>query len=248
MKIALAQIKLFKGNITKNIALHQAAIASAVAQKADAIFFPELSLTGYEPTLTNELKIELTDERLLAFQEISDTKNIIIGIGAPLNFEKGVQIAMLIFQPNRSVLAYAKQFLHEDELPYFISGDKQVFIENGDWKIAPAICYESLQTAHLDHVLAKKATIYLASVAKPQRGIDKANPYFSKMAKEKRITILMVNSVGFCDNFESAGQSAIWNVNGELQGQLSETEVGILIYDVSKNIKGCFNFRETNIA
>ena len=231
MSIALAQIKPFKGDISKNIALHQVVIASAVAQKAKAIFFPELSLTGYEPELANELKIELTDKRLLVFQELSDAKNITIGIGAPLKCEEGVQIAMLIFQPDRSVLAYAKQLLHEDELPYFVSGNQQVFIQVGDLKIAPAICYESLQKAHLDYVLTKKATVYLASVAKPQRGIEKAYPYFAKMAKEKGITILMVNSVGFCDDFESAGQSAIWNAEGKLYGQLSEKDAGILIYD-----------------
>jgi predicted amidohydrolase len=41
----------------------------------------------------------------------------------------------------------------------------------------------------------------------------------------------MCNSVGFCDNFESAGQTSAWNEDGILLGQLDSKEEGALIFD-----------------
>jgi predicted amidohydrolase len=58
MKIGKAQIELTKGDIEKNIEIHKRWIKRAVAENADLVAFPELSLTGYEPALAGELAME----------------------------------------------------------------------------------------------------------------------------------------------------------------------------------------------
>ena len=55
MKIALVQARPVKGDIEANIAAHKRLIGLAVLNGADMIIFPELSITGYEPELANEL-------------------------------------------------------------------------------------------------------------------------------------------------------------------------------------------------
>jgi len=80
MKLCAAQIRPFKGNIQKNIEAHKRFIELAVSYKADIIIFPELSLTGYEPTLAKELATTQDDKRLDEFQSISDTKKITVGV------------------------------------------------------------------------------------------------------------------------------------------------------------------------
>ena len=55
MKIAVAQARPVKGDIQANISNHLKLIEQASLEGADAVFFPELSLTGYEPTLAKEL-------------------------------------------------------------------------------------------------------------------------------------------------------------------------------------------------
>jgi len=87
------------------------------------------------------------------------------------------------------------------------------------------------QATHLKNAIALGANIYVASVAKSQKGIDKAQVYFPKVAKKHSIPILMVNCFGYCDNFQSAGQSMIWNKEGEVIGRLADKETGLLIYD-----------------
>jgi predicted amidohydrolase len=88
------------------------------------IIFPELSLTGYEPTLAKELAIHQDDKRLDDFQQISDLHGITIGLGAPTKGSKGICISMIFFQPHRERRLYSKKYLHADEYPYFVSGSK----------------------------------------------------------------------------------------------------------------------------
>lgn len=232
MKIALAQIKPISGDINQNIAYHKAIILEAIHNGAKAIFFPELSITGYEPHLANELKITHTDTRLDIFREISTKHQVTIGLGAPIRTnEETPEIALLIFQPQQEITSYSKQILHEDEYPFFKKGKHNTIIQIDQVKIAPAICYESLQKEHLKSAIDHGAEIYLALVAKPQRGISKAYTYFLQAAKQYNIPILMVNSTGFCDNFESVGQSAAWNEKGQLINKL-DADVGILYVDI----------------
>lgn len=231
MRICVIQIKPDKGNINRNIKYHKNWIESAVSEKADLIFFPELSLTGYEPELAKELASNKDDSRLNVFQEISDQYEITIGVGLPTNSKSGILISMVIFQPNRSSQTYSKQKLHSDEKTYFVEGNEQIILEINDKKIAPAICYESLQPEHSDNAKRLGANIYLASVAKSQNGIEKAYLHFSKIAKKYAMPVLMSNCIGFCDNFQSNGQSAIWDKEGILKGKLESNKEGMLIFD-----------------
>lgn len=80
-------------------------------------------------------------------------------------------------------------------------------------------------------MLTLGAELYLASVAKSQIGIEKAFGHFPKTALKYSIPTLLCNCIGHCDNFESAGQSSIWGIDGKLISQLDNENEGILIYD-----------------
>lgn len=231
MKISIAQTRSIKGNISANIDAHKEIIELAVSYKVDSLFFPELSLTGYEPALARELATNENSDQFEEFQEISDKNKITIGVGVPTKTNNAIRISMMIFQPNVSRQTYSKQLLHTDEFPYFVSGKKQTILIVDNKKIAPAICYESLHPDHSDHAKKLGAEIYIASVAKSQNEINNALTYYSEVAKKLSITVLMSNCIGYCDNFESAVQSAIWSNRGELAGQLDNTLEGLLIFD-----------------
>lgn len=231
MKICVAQTKPFKGDIERNIESHKRLIEISVSYKTDIIVFPELSLTSYEPLLAKKLATSQFDKRLDVFQIISDTKNITICIGLPTNSNSGIQISMVIFQPKKDRQIYSKQYLHEDEFPYFVNGKQQVLLTIDNKKIAPAICYESLLPEHSENVFKSGAEIYIASVAKSANGISKAFKHYPGIAQQYSMIVLMSNCIGHCDNFESAGKSSIWNKNGLLLGQLNESDEGLLIID-----------------
>ena len=231
MKIAIAQTKPIKGAIEKNIEAHKKWIHLAIKHHTDFIFFPELSLTGYEPKLAANLAIEKGDIRIFDFQKISDKHQISIGIGLPTKEDTKVKISMLIFQPNKPVITYSKQYLHTDEKPYFVNGNTQAYLTIKNEKIAPAICYESLQIEHTKNAYQNNATIYIASVAKSKNGVEKSSKQYANIAKFFSMTVLMANSVGFCDDFKSVGTSAIWDAEGNLRGKLDNKNEGLLIYN-----------------
>ena len=231
MKICTTQIKPLKGNIEGNIESHKIFIELAASGGADLIFFPELSLTGYEPKLADKLAVKYDDECLNELQIISDKRNITISAGLPTRGEKGILISMVIFQPREVRQLYSKQYLHSDELPYFTEGEKQVILKIGGENIAPAIYYESLLPEHSEDAVKCGAGIYIASVAKPSGGLQKAFKRYPEIAKKYSMPIVMSNSVEQCSDFICAGRSSVWNGKGELLGQLDETNEGILIFD-----------------
>ena len=211
MKIAVAQSKPIRGNIISNIENHQPLIRLAVAHGAGMIIFPELSITGYEPELAKELATDINDTRLDDFQKISDRGEITIGIGMPLKSETGTLISMIIFQPHLPRQVYAKQHLHQDEEPYFVNGQEQLYLVKENIKIAPAICYEISVPEHSAHAHASGAGIYIASAAKSAEGVEKATKTLSDIAKQYSMTVLLSNCIGHCDNFEGGGQTSAWN-------------------------------------
>lgn len=241
MRIAVAQTRPIKGNIEANISNHQQLINLAISQRADAIFFPELSITGYEPSLAAELATDISDNRLDIFPRISDKNNITIAVGLPTHGKDGILITMVIFQPGKPPQAYSKQHLHSDELPFFINGDEQVFISCDSQTIAPGICYETSLPVHWENVHQHGASVYVASVAKTAEGIERSAKIFSEMARKYAMTVLLSNSLGPADNFLSAGKSAAWNPAGMLVAQLDDVREGILVYDTSTGLANSIN-------
>lgn len=230
MKICLAQTKPVKGDVAANITNHVQLIQLAIQQGANTVLFPELSITGYEPTLAKALATTPGDSRFAIFQKISDTNNLTIIIGVPLQTTKGVTISLLLFQPRQQRESYAKQFLHPDEEPFFVSGKKQSYLVG---ESALAICYELSVPVHAENAYQSGAKIYLASVAKTAEGVDKARERLAAIAKQFSMTTLMVNCIGPCDGVICDGRSAVWNNNGQLLGQLPADKEGILVLDTA---------------
>lgn len=236
MRICIAQTKSEKGKVEENIENHLVLIKHAIKSNSDLIIFPELSITNYEPELANELATDLEDCIFDPFQDLSNKNQITIGIGMPTKSFDGINISMLIFQPNQKRTIYSKRLLHSDELPYFVSSNNQPFLNIKEKNIGLGICYETLQREHFIVAKENNADIYVASVSKPERGTDKAYIYFPSIAKEFETPILMANSVGYSDNFLSNGLSSIWNRKGELVGQLDKENQGLLIYDTESDL------------
>lgn len=231
MKICIAQTRPVKGDVQQNMEDHLQIIKQAIGLNANLIVFPELSITGYEPELAKKLATDASNSMFDPFQVLADKNNVTIGIGMPTQHIDGIRISILMFQPSKERIVYSKQTLHSDELPYFVNGDTQVYLNIGKERIAFGICYETLQREHLLNAHNNGANIYIASVAKSKEGIKKAYAHFPVMAKELNIPILMANCVGFCDNFLSAGASAVWDSEGKLVSKLNSVDSGLLIYD-----------------
>jgi predicted amidohydrolase len=235
MKVALGQLRPQCGNISYNIDHHIKFIRLACTYKCDVIFFPELSITSYEPNLAKYLMCSIHDSRFIQFQNICDEVGIVICVGVPTIFDEHVDdvnskpmISMAIFQPYQTVIKYSKQILHNDEFPFFNNGSDQVMLSLKDHIFGLSICYESRLMKHFDKCIELGSTIYIASVAKSQKGLSIAEDHYKSISKTN--PVLMVNAVGDMDNFLSVGGSGVW-IQGRTHFQAG-CEEGCIVHDI----------------
>lgn len=233
MKLCAVQYASVTGDIEANVARHVEFVELAATHDAELIFFPELSLTGYEPTLAKGLATHQEDPRLDVFQRLSVDHGMVIAAGLPLVTSGKPQIGMVVFQPHVGRLAYAKQRLHDDELPYFSPGERPMLIETREHRLALAICFESLLSDHAATAASLGADGYLASVAKLAPGMDEAYACYATFSREHAMTILMANCVGACDGDLGGGRSASWLDRGKRVATLDTTQEGILMIDTA---------------
>ncbi|MEM1280875.1 MAG: carbon-nitrogen hydrolase family protein [Cyanobacteria bacterium P01_H01_bin.152] len=248
MKIAIAQTRPVKGELSANLKQHIQLIQLAAANDADAIIFPELSLTGYEPTLARDLATHLNDSRLDELQTLSNTHQLTIGAGLPTQSDRGRCISLVLFQPHQARRTYSKKYLHPDEEAFFISGPNFPVLTINEIPVGLAICYELSIPEHAAAAYEHGAQLYVASVAKTLDGVNRASQRLAAIAREYAIPVLMANCVGPADNVESAGGSAVWNHEGQQLDQLNSTQEGLIVYDMSTGAitKQIVNLAETD--
>lgn len=231
MKICAAQTRPVTGNIGKNISRHLDFIGKAASYGAEFILFPELSLTGYEPSLGQKLAVHSGDSRFDIFQQICDSKNITAGVGVPVRQNGGTSISLIFFQPDQPRRVCSKKYLHADEEAFFVPAQNFASFQIAQTRIAPAICYEISIAEHEDHAFGDGAQIYAASVAKSEGGIGTALNRLSDIARKHSVPVLMANSVGPADGKDCAGKTSVWHSGGSLAGQMDGSREGILLFE-----------------
>ena len=231
MRVAIAQIEAIKGNVEKNIEIHLKWIKQAIQNNSDMLVFPELSVTGYEPDLAENLATNQDDTRLDEIQNLSDRNGITIGVGLPTKDESDVFVSMIIFQPHKERITYSKQYLYPPEEPIFKAGKNPLVLNFETEVVSPAICYEISNKAHCEFAKRNKATLYIASVLSSKNGIDDDMKKLSDIAKHNNLVTFMANYVGESGGYKCAGKYSVWDTTGKLIGQLDSETEGILIYD-----------------
>jgi len=229
MKIALAQLQSESGNIKANIKKHLDYIDKAAAAKADFIVFPELSLTNYEPHLARELAFKQNDSKLTIFKDYSTKYKLAIGLGLPLKLNNKIHIAMAIFKPKSDIQFYFKQYLHEDEHPFFHPKKSDSIIQFQKKKIKLAICYEITVEEHLQDIILEKVDFYVASVAKHKKGMEDAEHRLRFISDNYKIPVLLVNNTGKAEQMNCCGNSFAYNRYAEKIERLNGEESLLII-------------------
>lgn len=230
MKVCLSQFRS-GADTALNLRRHVDVVRRAAQERCDLVLFPELSVTGYRLT---DAAQHVMDPHASAFDPLADLAmqhGSTIAVGVPLAAGGGAQIGMVVFDPSGRRSTYAKQHLHADEQPFFLSGEVPLDLRVGEARVAPAICYESLVPEHAAAAMARGATVYAASVAKPTKAIARAHAHYAGLASRYGVAVLVVNAVGRCEGFASAGRSAAWSREGALIEALDEEE-GELFLDL----------------
>ena len=230
MIIAAAQTIPVKGDIQKNINQHLEFIKRAAKKNVDLIFFPELSLTGYEPELARDLAIDISDERLLVFKDLSEKHQMIIAVGAPIKDNMQVNIGLIVFSPAEEAQLYTKQNLHDGEEKYFSANANYPLQLNVKGEIINfAICADFANPDHVKDAVAKKCTVYLVSVLISKNGLEHDSHILQSYATDYGMTVIMANYGGISGGYDCAGHSSFWCGTSHLEDRLQNDKEGLLI-------------------
>ena len=222
--IAAAQSCSITGAVSQNIDHHIALVRIATEKGAQVILFPELSLTGYEPSIASSTALSPTDPALGPLQATADDLNTTLIVGCPIRSQGSKPyLGAFIIRPGQEIALYRKRFLHGEEKVHFTSSKDLVVFETHGKSIAIAICADINNPAHAYDLAQCEPAIYAAGVAMTLPDIKRAEQSLSDRTKRYGFPALMANYAAPTGNYQTAGQSAVWNENGNIMAQAPES-------------------------
>jgi predicted amidohydrolase len=238
--IGAAQSTPVRGDVGANIQEHIRLVRLARQVGVRVLVFPELSLTGYELDLAEELAFVERDRRLETLREESARLVMTIVVGAPLRLEGQLHIAALIIPPDGCVSVYTKHHLGAfppsvavdgrvppPEATVFVPGSRNPLIEVDELVGSVAICADIGRPTHARAAADRGSNAYLASTFVIPADVDGDIGKLQGYAETLGMAVVFSNFGGPSGHLPSAGRSALWSEKGELLVQLSEAGSGV---------------------
>ena len=218
LTLAAAQTLSIAGDVAANISRHLVFMQVAAEQGVQVLVFPELSLTGYEPTLAADLAIAPVAPLLAPLREMARELQLTAVVGMPIRLasQTQVMIGALVLGADGSVAVYTKQHLHPGEEVAFAAGQGGAALAWGDDRIALAVCADFSHASHPRQAAQAGANVYAAGVLISEGGYAKDSALLQGYAAEHRLLVLMANHGGPSGGWACAGRSAIWGADGRL--------------------------------
>ena len=227
LRITLAQLNPTIGDFAGNVALMRGAAAKAMAEQAQMVVFPELSLTGYSPgDLLDEPDFIARAEQALAelLAATQQTPGLAWVVGAPMRRSgpgKALENSLLVLRDGAIVLRYAKQLLPTynvfDERRYFEPGpDVAKVLRIGESQVGFLICEDGWNDNGDDYGvnpfsrLADAAPDLVVSINASPSNIGKReqrHALFAAASRRHGLPLVYVNQVGGHDQLVFDGAS-----------------------------------------
>jgi predicted amidohydrolase len=215
--VAAAQSHSIPGEIEQNLAHHLRLARLAAAEGADFLIFPELSISGYEPTLARAKAMAPDSALLDPLRQLAEETQMTIVAGAPVLGESGaLHIAAFVLQPGAETRVQTKQYLHSSEEAVFSPGKAGKILQVNKSRVGLAICADTSHPEHAAAAAAQGAELYAAGALFSEKGYDADAKQLQHYAREHRMAVLLANYSGTSGGWQSAGKSALWNEAGEL--------------------------------
>jgi len=212
--LAAAQSASVAGDLAANLRTHLEFIAAAADAGVDLLLFPELSLTGYEPSLAAALALDPADARLLPLRAACQKAGLTAIVGAPVRSPAGLHIGALILGADGGCRVHTKQYLHPGEAPPFVAGSGGALLDLEGLQGALAICADSNHAAHADAARARGADLYLVSAVIGPTGYAADSARLVGHARRLGVPVLLANHGAPTGGYACVGRSAFWLADG----------------------------------
>ncbi len=240
--IAAAQTIPIRGDVDANVERHLRLVPVAAEERAQVLVFPELSLTGYELDLANDLAFSEKDPRLAPLVEVAASSSITLIVGAPVRMGPRLHIGAFIVSPDRTVGVYTKHHLGAfsasasadgivppAEATVFHPGDRNPLVRFGGNTAAVAVCADTGRPSHPREAADRGARTYLASMFVVPSDLERDTANLEAYAVRHSMSIAFANYGGPSGGLASGGRSAIWSERGKLLAQLEAIGAGVAV-------------------
>ncbi len=246
LRIAMAQLDLLVGDIDGNADKVIAAAARARDEfEADAIVFPELTLSGYPP---EDLLLRPGFNRRVAaaLARVAErVRGIDVILGYPQQSDGGLYNAASLLRDGAVVATYHKFELPNysvfDEKRYFIPGDTPCVVEIAGVPVGITLCEDIWHPAPARAAQAAGARLLVNLNASPFH-LGKRNERLETLQArtgETGLPVLYVNLVGGQDELVFDGASLVMNADGSLAQRAPAFEEGLYAADFTLDGDGC---------
>jgi predicted amidohydrolase len=234
--IAAAQSASAPGDFPENIARHLRFGEIAAEQDVQMLVFPELSLTGYEPTLARANSFRPDDSRLDPLLRLAEENHMTLVAGAPiLNDKDELLVGAFAMCADGTVVTYTKEYLHSGEERFFTPGLGGSCLRVEGATVALAICADTTHPQHAASAAARGADIYAAGVLITENGYEADTALLRQYSLQHKMAVLMANHSAPTGGWVSAGKSAIWSNEGKLVAGSPGTDEALLIAKMRKD-------------
>jgi predicted amidohydrolase len=240
--VAAAQTIPIRGDVDANTDQHLRLTLVAAKAEARILVFPELSLTGYELDLAEELAFSERDPRLAPLAALASSCCVTLIVGAPVRIGSRLHLAAFIVSPDRTIDVYTKHHLGAfspsaspdgivppPEKTVFQPGDLDPLVRFDGHTAAVAICADIGRPSHPEAAAERGAQTYLASMFVVPTDFENDTAKLSSYAARHSMAVVLANFGGPSGGLASAGGSAIWSGTGELLARLDATGAGVVV-------------------
>jgi predicted amidohydrolase len=228
--LRIVQADCTLANFEENLARHVSAIEQAIRDGAEAIAFPELSLTGYNvQDAAQDMAMHIDDRRLDPLRELSREICIVCG-GIELSDDYGVYNSAFMFEDGQGRSVHRKIYLPTygmfEELRYFSAGQQISTVTSRRLgKIGVAICEDFWHVSVpylLAHQGAKLLLVLMSSPLRlsPGQGTPAIVSQWQTIAGTYAFLfscyVACINRVGNEDSFTYWGNSSVTGPDGSV--------------------------------
>ena len=239
LRIAMAQLDMLVGDITKNTqSVIDAANQARDHERADVVVFPELTLTGYPPEdLLLRASLDPRIESALA-KILAEVRDIYVVVGYPRRIDGELFNCAGVIYQGQLLVEYAKQklpnFLVFDDKRYFSEGREAGLVDIKGVKVGLSICEDIWHPEPIAQAKAAGAELILNLNASPYHieKMGEREELLHQRATEVTLPIVYVNYMGAQDELVYEGGSFVVNAKGEKIMQAPWFEAGLYCIDM----------------
>ncbi len=230
INIAVVNFKVSAGQKEKNLKRINEYSVAAAKRGADLVLFPELSLTGYDFFIDDNIGLKekrnmaetIPGTSTLAVSEVAKEYGIYIVFGMAEKIaddSEEVYNSAVVMGPEGLIGSYKKIHPFEQENKFFVKGDTPFMFETEWGPISVGICYDTFQFPELlRYYISKGSRLYLNPTAVieeiPLEGsrhafIDYYAPTLEYGVLCNTVYIASANLVGYDNDHYYGGGSAV---------------------------------------